>query len=384
VSRPAVYEITPAADAGSTSSAAKKSGKLVFHTLDGMRGVAALLVVLRHTTRFFGDFGFQESYLAVDIFFAMSGIVLANAYEQRLKAGQFAKTFAWIRLVRLYPLYALGLAISVLALALGADPEKARWLSWSLPLAILLLPNLLPFTGTSTFPLNGPSWSLFMELWVNIFYGRFISALSSRNLILIMGFSAAGLAAGEYLSQRHNLDFGWTQKSFVFAFFRVGYSYFAGVLIYRVFAANRVAGRAVANRSPAAWVLLSAMAALLMCSPSPALQPYFDFLCVTVFFPAIVYAALSFQPDGRTRAIFTFLGAISYPAYAIHAPLAALTETLLGKFAGISVQDYAPYAGIAFVAALLPLCWVLNGYDVRIRAALNPKKTKPVGATLPS
>jgi peptidoglycan/LPS O-acetylase OafA/YrhL len=375
-SRSGLCEPLPDTDAGSTSPASKKSGKLVFHTLDGMRGVAALLVVLRHTTHFFGDFGFQESYLAVDIFFAMSGIVLANAYEKRLKAGGFAKTFAWIRLVRLYPLYALGLALAVLALALGSDPEKARWLPWSLPLAVFLLPNLLPFTGTSTFPLNGPSWSLFMELWVNIFYGRFIAALSSRNLLLIMAFSAAGLAAGEYLSQRHNLDFGWTQKSFVFAFFRVGYSYFAGVLIYRRFAANRVAGIS-GNRSLPAWGLLLTMAALLMCSPPAALQPYFDFLCVTAIFPAIVYAALSFQPDGRTRMIFTFLGAISYPAYAIHAPLAALTETLLHRFAGISVQDFAPYSGIIFVAVLLPLCWVLNGYDVRIRASLNPKRVKP-------
>lgn len=362
---------------GAFAVAAKNRDKLVFFTLDGMRGVAALLVVLRHTTHFFGDFGFQESYLAVDVFFAMSGVVLANAYEQRLKEGLSAKTFAWIRLVRLYPLYALGLALSVLALALGADHEKASWLHWTLPLAVFLLPNLLPFTGTSTFPLNGPSWSLFMELWVNIVYGRFISALSSRNLLFIMAFSAFGLAAGQYLSQRHNLDFGWTQKSFVFAFFRVGYSYFAGVLIYRMFAANRLTGLTV-NRSPAAWGLLLTMAALLMSSPPASLQPYFDFVCVTTIFPVIVYAAMFFQPNGHTRRICTFLGAISYPAYAIHAPLGALAETLLRKLGGLSVQDYAPYSGIAFIGALLPLCWMLNNYDVRIRALLNPKRAKPV------
>jgi peptidoglycan/LPS O-acetylase OafA/YrhL len=360
------------------AAAAKTRGKPVFHTLDGVRGVAALLVVLRHTTHFFGDFGFQESYLAVDIFFAMSGVVLANAYEHRLKTGLSAKTFAWIRLVRLYPLYALGLALSVLALALGADHDKANWLPWTLPLAVFLLPDLLSFTGTSTFPLNGPSWSLFMELWVNIIYGRFISALSSRNLLLIMAFSAVGLAAGEYLSPRHNLDFGWTQKSFAFAFFRVGYSYFFGVLIYRMFAANRFTGLTV-HPSLVAWGLLSTMAALLMCSPRPSLQPYFDFVCVTAIFPVIVYSAMHIQPDGHTRRVCTFLGAISYPAYAIHSPLGAFTETALHKLAGLSVHDYAPYSGIVFVGALLPLCWVLNNYDVRIRALLNPKRARSVG-----
>jgi peptidoglycan/LPS O-acetylase OafA/YrhL len=375
VSQPALYELISGTDVGGTSSTAQNRDKLVFYTLDGMRGVAALLVVLRHTTHFIGDFGFQESYLAVDIFFAMSGVVLASAYEQRLKAGLSAKTFAWIRLVRLYPLYALGLALSVLALALGADHEKASWLQWTLPLAVFLLPNVLSFTGTSTFPLNGPSWSLFMELWVNIIYGRFISVLSSRNLLWIMACSAVGLVVGEYLSHRHNLDFGWTQKSFVFAFFRVGYSYFAGVLMYRTFAANRITGLAV-SQSLAAWALLLTMAALLMCSPPPSLQPYFDFVCVTAFFPVTVYAALFFQPNGHTRRICTFLGAISYPIYAIHVPLGAFTESLLRKLTGLSVQDYAPFSGIVFVGALLPLCWMLNNYDVRIRALLKPKRAK--------
>ncbi len=378
MSQPPLHELMSGTEVGGTSSAAKHRGKLVFHTLDGMRGVAALLVVLRHTTHFTGDFGFQESYLAVDVFFAMSGVVLANAYEQRLKAGLSAKTFAWIRLVRLYPLYALGLALSVLALALGADDEKASWLHWTLPLALFLLPNMFSFTGTSTFPLNGPSWSLFMELWVNIVYGRFISVLSSRNLLLIMACSAVGLVVGEYLSKRHNLDFGWTQKSFAFAFFRVGYSYFAGVLIYRMFAGNRFTGLAV-NPSLVAWALLLTMAALLMCSPPRSLQPYFDFACVTAIFPIIVFAALFFQPNGHTRRVCTFLGAISYPVYAIHVPLSTFTETLLRKLTGLSVQDYAPYSGIVFVGALLPLCWVLNNYDVRIRALLNPKRAKGVG-----
>jgi peptidoglycan/LPS O-acetylase OafA/YrhL len=358
-------------------STAKNSGTRFFYTLDGIRGIAALLVVLRHTTHFFGDFGFQESYLAVDMFFVMSGVVLANAYEQRLKAGLSTKTFARIRLVRLYPLYALGVAFSVLALALGADYEQTGWLPWTLPLAVFLLPNVFSFAGFSPFPLNGPSWSLFLELWVNIIYSRFISSLNSRNLLLIMAFSAVGLVAGEYLSQRHNIDFGWTKKSLVFSFFRVGYSYFAGVLIYRMSAAHRFAGLQI-DPSLAACGLLLAMAALLMCSPPPSVQPYFDFLCVTAVFPSIVYAALFFQPKGRTRTVCTFLGAISYPAYAIHAPLGRLTETMLQELGGLSVQNYAPYSGAVFVIALLPLCWALNNYDVRLRILLNPKRAKPV------
>ena len=371
-----VLDRIPHADVGDKGATTRSTGKAFFYVLDGMRGVAAMLVVLLHTPQFFGDVDFQESYLADDIFFAMSGIVLANAYEQRLKTGLSTKTFAWIRVVRLYPLYALGVILSVLALALGSDPEKAYWLPRLLPLAVFLLPNIFSFAGTQPFPLNGPSWSLFLELWVNIVYGRFIAVFTTRKILLIMAFSAAGLAAGEYLSKRHNLDFGWSKKSLIFAFFRVGYSYFGGVLIYRVSAANRLSVITM-NPSLAACALLVIMGALLMSAPSARVQPFFDLFCVTTIFPLIVYAALRFQPTGLTKTICTFLGAISYPAYAIHEPLGSLIEALLRKLAHFSVQDNAPYSGIVFLIALLPLCWVLNKHDVKIRAWLKPTRAKP-------
>src|SRR5205085_12699808 len=83
----------------------------VFHTLDGLRGIAALAIVLRHCDGFFGADVLPGSYLAVDLFFVLSGFVIAFAYEDRLASGLSAWRFAWVRVVRLYPLYVLGIAL---------------------------------------------------------------------------------------------------------------------------------------------------------------------------------------------------------------------------------------------------------------------------------
>jgi peptidoglycan/LPS O-acetylase OafA/YrhL len=58
-----------------------------FHTLDGLRGVGALMVMAFHighseALRYFGNH-FYEGYLAVDLFYVLSGVVLADAYEAR-------------------------------------------------------------------------------------------------------------------------------------------------------------------------------------------------------------------------------------------------------------------------------------------------------------
>ena len=80
-----------------------------FLTLDGLRGVGAFLVVMRHVPALFGPIRVPESFLAVDLFYLVSGFVVAHAYGARLKAGGFLWDFFKTRVIRLYPLYALGL-----------------------------------------------------------------------------------------------------------------------------------------------------------------------------------------------------------------------------------------------------------------------------------
>src|ERR1700679_45238 len=149
-----------------------------YHTLDGIRGVAAIMVLVFHAGSYFGALGIQisksESYLAVDLFFVLSGFVIAEAYAKRLSKGPSAVDFMKIRVIRLYPLYLLGLLIGTVFilghLRLG-DNSLNQWsgsiLAKDFLCALFMLPT--PFSS-SLYPINLPSWSLLFELIVNGLY----------------------------------------------------------------------------------------------------------------------------------------------------------------------------------------------------------------------
>jgi peptidoglycan/LPS O-acetylase OafA/YrhL len=97
----------------------------------------------------------------------------------------------------------------------------------------LALPDPFVF---SVFPLNPPAWSLFFELAGNIAYASVFRFLSYRVLAAIMAVSTLGLAGFLYFGPQHDLHLGWNVENLSGGFFRVGYSFFAGVLLYRLLA----------------------------------------------------------------------------------------------------------------------------------------------------
>ena len=89
--------------------------KVHFHSLDGLRGVAAIVVVIYHVFegyQFVGDKQYIEfmnhGYLAVDFFFMLSGFVIGYAYDDRLSGGMSIWSFFKRRLVRLHPMLVVG------------------------------------------------------------------------------------------------------------------------------------------------------------------------------------------------------------------------------------------------------------------------------------
>src|SRR5215469_9945636 len=112
----------------------------MFYTIDGLRGIAALLVVCRHIVPLHGNrLNFPSSYLAVELFFLFSGFVIAHAYDKRFDAGMSFWEFVKARIIRLYPLYFLGLMIAVLTVPLAISMGIKTW-----PLdPRILVPNFL-------------------------------------------------------------------------------------------------------------------------------------------------------------------------------------------------------------------------------------------------
>lgn len=339
-----------------------------FLTLDGFRGIAALLVVLRHSTWYFGDNPFFSSYLAVDLFFLLSGAVVARSYEQRLLNDMSLSRFMWIRLLRLYPLYFLGICIGIFAVAAGLSAFQGK-----LPIAalagILMLPALY---STVLFPLNGPAWSLSSEMIANVAYGWKVRQLSDRVLTALMLACLAGMILFVVLSSQHSLDAGFHRQTYYVSLLRVGFSFAAGVLLYR--RVLRKGQRTTISNTRTALITLG-VAVTLMMTPPASLVPFYDILAVCMAFPLLVYAGMRFQPTGHLARICQFLGVISYPIYIVHSPLAELVRNAFPAFTGgRQLAEFTPWAGIVFLAALITIAWALHHwYDAPLRNYVNAR-----------
>ena len=382
------YGIVELTEALTTDYAAATPGqKRLFYTLDGIRGIAALLVVMRHTNKLFAPIAAEESYLAVDVFFVLSGVVIAQAYGQKLRSSMSLGQFIWIRLVRIMPLYLLGSSISVAAAMLGfMNFGSPAMFAYFVILGVFMLPN--PGLGTiDVFPLNNPAWSLPLELTTNFTYAAHINRFRTRLVLATMLLSAGGIAATIILDKSHSLNIGFWARSFPFGFFRVGYSFFAGVFLFSLLPQFTPrfgpGGRQTSAAMP--WFVIAATGAMLISNPPETVKPYFDFFSVTLIFPLLVGWGMLCQPVGFSAVICRFLGLISYAVYTLHAPLSGFLDGLVHRLSGSDMAHFAPLSGIAFLLLLIPTAAYADSfYDNPVRRwLLRGGKTNPTTRVKP-
>lgn len=345
------------------------AGHRVFHTMDGLRGVAALMVVSWHTGDWFKHARPASSYLAVDLFFALSGFVISLSYEGRLKAGLGLWPFLRIRLIRLYPLYLLGTVIAlVAAFAAAGDGRPARTLLGGLP-ALLMLPDLAFQLDRPVYPMNLPAWSLLAELLVNAAFAALVSSFSNRVLAIGLAVSAAGLVAVGVHYQ--SLAIGSDAGSFLPSLLRTAYAFMAGMAAYRLTAAGRW-------RLPAAPSMTVLLTVLLLALPAPASWrlPY-DLACALVLLPAIVAMAAGSEPGSRLAAVFSQLGGVSYAIYTIHVPIYDALKRLGSRSHGLAALP-PPLSGALFLLVLLGLGFAADAcFDRPVRRWLSRRYRKP-------
>jgi peptidoglycan/LPS O-acetylase OafA/YrhL len=343
-----------------------------FLGLDGMRGVAALFVVLRHTGGYWGPFPFPRSYLAVDVFFVLSGFVIAHAYERRFEDGSMTTSrFLVTRLIRLYPMYFFGLTLGLLwalsAMARGADVFSVAQgqLPRVLLLSLVFLPSHLD-PSLFLFPLNGPAWSLFYELVVNGVYSVVRRWLTWPVLVGLLGTLALLIGVVSY--QVGGLDLGITAGPKVMlgasarAFFGMGY----GLLMYHGYRRGLRVPSAIAS----ALGPIVLMSMVFMTPMFGRLNWLVDVVAVTVVLPGCVMWSASSPTPLRLTGLFTMLGVISYPLYVLHWPLSELGAVVLAD----PIARYRPVSGVVFTLTLLLLCaTVVRWADESIRARLTAR-----------
>jgi peptidoglycan/LPS O-acetylase OafA/YrhL len=348
-----------------------------FDVLDGLRGTAALLVVIFHLLEVvfpaYVANPLRHAYLAVDFFFLLSGFVVGYAYDERWPALR-VRDFLRLRLVRLHPLVLLSTVIGGLCYYFDPFVGQAQRvnelrLTAAFVLGALLLPGPpLPNRADLTHPLNSPGWSLLQEYLINIVYALVGSRLSRRGLLLLVALSAVALTGSA--AWHWNLHGGWAWNTWWMAPIRVAFPFWAGLLVYRE-------GWRV--RLPHAYAWLSGLLLLVFAAPASRVNGYYEAGCVLVVFPVIVAAGAGSQSTGWLKKVCRLSGQLSYPLYLVHFPFVQV----FGHWITATHPTGRQLLGVASMLVLffLGLAWVaLHWYDEPVRAwltARNKRKHQP-------
>ncbi|MFS0771627.1 acyltransferase family protein [Sphingomonas sp. 1P08PE] len=325
-----------------------------------MRGIAALSVFTIHASKLIAPVLVPHAYLAVDLFFLLSGFVIDHAYSDKLARQLTPGRFIIARYIRLYPLYLIGLSIGFagagISLAMGQGVHSGASLAVATITGLFMLPSSTATHDVALVPLNYPAWSLLFELAVNVIFALTFRWLTTRVLLVIATVAALCLCwtAYAYGSIDHGMawSLGWVGA------IRVTFSFFLGVAIRRVFT-----GTCVITRWAYALPLL-VLPPMMGFGGTPG-----DLIAIIFLFPLIIGLAACVEPPAARTMIM--LGTLSYPLYVIHIPTLQFIERVM-TVTRIDPSSIRPTAGIIIVIILAATALALDRwYDRPVRRWLS-------------
>lgn len=365
-----------------------------YDLLDGLRGVAAILILLYHICCDAKSFivwptptsELYHCFLGVDFFFLLSGFVMGYAYDKALQTSLTTSGFIKRRLIRLHPMVVVGALIGSICFIIqgcttwdGTEvATSAVLLSTLLALFLLPSPGSLDVRGnTEAFPLNGPHWSLFVEYVGSLLYVLLLHRLSTRWLRVWVACGIVSIAGFALLTSDGGIAYGWSSEplNFMGGLLRMLYAYPMGLLMAREFDRRKpkpIRGHIFLLCSLALTVLLS-----MPIIGGKDIETIYQLVCIFSLFPAIIWLGARGSVKGWRRQVVSFLGRLSYPLYAIHFPLVYLYIVWLQRtgyvYQGLS-QPWLP-ALVTFAAAIILATIALLCYDEPVRKWLT-RKTK--------
>ncbi|HEX5153263.1 MAG TPA: acyltransferase [Parafilimonas sp.] len=357
-----------------------------YQILDGLRGVAAIIVVFFHLAEPLAsshlDNVVNHGYLAVDFFFLLSGFVIGYAYNDRwdkLTIGGFLRR----RFERLQPLIVLGMTLGAIGFYFT---DSTIWpLIHSVPVWKLIVVMLIGYTilpiplsmdirgWEEMHPLNSVGWSLFFEYIANILYALGLRKLSNKALACFVVLAGAVLLHFAVTNPNGDVTGGWTLNA---EHMRVGitrtvFPFFAGLLLSRI-------ARPAYIKNAFLWCSLLVAVVLLMPRIGGAehlrMNGLYEAFCIIIVFPIIVYIGASGVARSQTEnKICKFLGDLSYPLYMTHYVLVYFYVAWVSNHSGISLRQAWPYALLTFSGAIVLAYASLKLYDEPARAWLRKK-----------
>jgi peptidoglycan/LPS O-acetylase OafA/YrhL len=365
-----------------------------YEILDGLRGVAALMVVLFHIFETYSK-GPQyqivnHGYLAVDFFFVLSGFVIGYAYDDRWDKmttwGYFKR-----RLTRLHPMVIAGTVVGAALFFFSgtAFPQTMQVEPWKFALCfvmgLLMIPcgNGLDIRGWGELnSFNGPQWTLTLEYIGNILYAfilRRLPKIALTILAVICAFFTLDLTLGWNVTglleaPQYTVIGGWslTKDQIYIAFTRLLYPFLTGLIISKVL---REKNNPIKLRGGFWWCALAIVIILAMPNLGGKMGPVdggFQALSILILFPLIVIAgAGSRTTDPRSTAICKWLGDISYPIYITHYPLIYMQMDWVAQHPDAPLWQHIMVGAGTVIMAIILAWGLLKAYDLPVREWLK-------------
>jgi peptidoglycan/LPS O-acetylase OafA/YrhL len=338
-----------------------------FVVLDGLRGVAALCVVIFHFSEMviwdYSKLWIGHAYLAVDFFFCLSGFVIGYAYDDRV-ASMGLGSFLKARLIRLHPMVVFGTVIGLIAFyanPFGVEPGYGHGkMVLVFAASLLMIPyGAIHDGGRSLFGLNAPSWSLFWEYVANLVFALVLYRLRRGALIALTLVAAVALCWASH--RAGNLYGGWSLRSFWDGGIRIAFAFPAGLLVYRM---------GWRPRSRLGFGGLSFLLFLMFLMPFAQGAWIREAAVIIVGFPLLVAlgAGTNFTP--KMERLCRFSGDLSYPLYMTHYAVIWIWGDYAGKHHLLSSRLWLTVAlGTSIMVAF---AWaVFKLYDEPVRRYLR-------------
>ena len=371
-----------------------------YEILDGLRGVAAVLVVLFHLLETYSNGQatqiINHGYLAVDFFFVLSGFVIGYAYDDR-----WDKMTTWgffkRRLVRLQPMVIMGTVVGACFYLFGQGdgfPLIGNVSGWKVLLAFVMGCLMIPCGAGMDIrgwgemnSFNGPNWSLTWEYVGNILYALVFKRLPKIGLAILaagaafctldlcLDWNVFGLLTEGHAGHRYTVIGGWslTAEQVYVGLTRLFYPFIIGLLISRI-------GKFIKVKNGFWWCSL--ILAVLFSIPCVGgadniLNGVYNATCILILMPLVVMMGAGSQIKGEKSAkVCNFLGEISYPLYITHYPLMYMQMNWAWSHPDAPAYAHVMVCIGCFLLSIGIAYACLKLYDIPVRKWLTEKWLK--------
>ncbi|QUS41094.1 acyltransferase [Tardiphaga alba] len=338
--------------------------------LDGLRIVAASAVVILHYADYvkdhpIGRFMVDHTWhfnLFVDLFFVISGYVIASQYLTKVGSPSSVSRFLWRRFARIYPLHLATLGFYVaIALAMHAGIARgdnpARYPLSDIPAQLFLLHAI----DGARLTFNFPSWSLSAEFFCYVLF-PLMAILISRRRPVILALIAVPFIANTLVTVMAGFEPwpDWINKG---GAFRAVPAFNLGIACYLY--------RAQIARLPAIPGLLSGLLVMFI-----LIGAYLPIMLALLVVYAIALLAIHHDCAGQTT-LFSRLGFarwsdLTYSSYMLHIPVATIVLTLASRYlAPVLPGGKLMLVPVAIVALAMLSVMSLRYFETPLRRALN-------------